>query len=153
MTFIYLCIHLCCQVIMRILELPLADQLHPGGFNSSSQIFMGKERKPPQTIFWSFVQADIEKENTYRELHFCTTLVKNTHKQPWDTTIYRKQKTKASTTKTLPSKKPNGSWTRTSLNKEVLFRGRKILHSSRCCCWRHYESQKTIIPQQLGPEI
>jgi hypothetical protein len=53
----------------------------------------------------------------------------------------------------LPSKKPNGGWTRTSLNKEVLFRGRKILHSSRCCDWRHYESQKTIIPQQLGPEI
>jgi hypothetical protein len=51
MTFIYLCIHFCCQVIMRILELPLADQLHPAGFDSSSQIFFGKERKPPQTIF------------------------------------------------------------------------------------------------------
>jgi hypothetical protein len=26
---------------------------------------MGKGRKPPQKISWSFVQADIEKENTH----------------------------------------------------------------------------------------
>jgi hypothetical protein len=35
------------------------------------------------------------RKRTYRELHFCTTLVENTHKQPWDTTIYHKQKNKS----------------------------------------------------------
>ncbi len=82
---------------------------------SSWRNLLGK-RKETATDNILIVQANIEQENTHTvNSTFAQHL--NTHKQPWDTTIYHKQKTKASTTKPCRQRNPRAvepgqAWTK-----------------------------------------
>jgi hypothetical protein len=71
----------------------------PTNFNQPASILLCKsssEKKGNRHKQYSDRASQYRtRKHTYRELHFCTTLVENTHKQPWDTTIYHhKQKNK-----------------------------------------------------------